>query len=135
MAKIVPSLSGAGWLTGLTERADEIFANFMSSQYTQSTLYYGRVDSLSWILATYAGDTIRLRTELISRMTIMFEQHFDTATVLVTITTPDNDKPDTININMDITILHETKKYNFGRLLLANGKRFRLIQEANNGNA
>lgn len=50
------SLSAKGWITDVPNVLDFLMAHFYESEYTQSTLYYGKISNLQYLVQKYGGD-------------------------------------------------------------------------------
>lgn len=51
-----PSLSPEGWIKPSNASLDDLLADFFYAEYSQSTIYYGEVASLPWILSRYPNN-------------------------------------------------------------------------------
>ena len=73
----VPTLSTNGWVTSQTEKLDNAFADFMSSNYSQSREFYTTISSLPWIIQQTTGDPNGLesqaKTTLVEHLTGLFD--------------------------------------------------------------
>lgn len=51
-----PSLSPEGWIKPSAASLDDLLADFFYAEYSQSTIYYGEVASLPWILSKHPNN-------------------------------------------------------------------------------
>ena len=77
MVACVPTLSTNGWVTSPVEKFDNAFADFMSSNYSQSKEFYSTISSLPYVIQQCTGDPVRLeslaKTTLVNHLTGLFE--------------------------------------------------------------
>lgn len=127
------TLSSKGLLTGVEERCDRLWAYFMTSNATQSTLYLGSVKSLSSIIAQTSPDLDAMRSQIQGEVSNLFNSYFDSALASVTITTPSYDGSERYNIAIDLSISEKGKDYSLGRVLESINGVLQPILDTNNG--
>lgn len=59
--RCVPTLSTDGWVTDPVIMFDRAFADFMTSNYSQSMEFHGAIASLPWVIQKTTGDPIGLK--------------------------------------------------------------------------
>lgn len=59
--RCVPTLSTDGWVTDPVIMFDRAFADFMTSNYSQSNEFYGAIASLPWVIQKTTGDRTALK--------------------------------------------------------------------------
>lgn len=73
-----PTLTEIGWATSVAHRFDFAFADFMSSDYSQSEEFQGTIASLPYIIQKTAGDLLGCaelaKSQLTSHLSDLFEQ-------------------------------------------------------------
>lgn len=88
MQSCVPSLTQDGFLTNKKTQMYKIWEYFLTSDYSQSTSFRGKIKSFRYILAAYK--TIDLKAELESNIKELFNAYFDTTRVSVSVVTNDD---------------------------------------------
>lgn len=78
-----PSLSIDGWVNSSIKTADYIFSDFLTSQYSQSYLYYGNISSLSYILQKSHGNISSAIENVRSSLSNYFGKYFNSVLVEV----------------------------------------------------
>jgi hypothetical protein len=135
MGNQVLSLSRKGYLTDMGEKADRIFAYYLTNDYSQSFLYKGNVTSLqSTIQQVGSADALTLQSQVRSDLQSLFNAYFDLAVVTVTVTTPAWDGSNRYNIAIGITVTDNGVTQSLGTLLLqAQDGIVQTLTNANNG--
>lgn len=105
---VVPSLSGNGWLTDPKEQMGYMMAAVLTSDYSQSTIFAGRVVSLPWIVAQNQNNKYVVVEKLQSSLEEMFKRVFDTVTCVVS---ADNGTDVKYNLNIDLSVTKNGKGY------------------------
>lgn len=59
--RCVPTLSTDGWVTDPVIMFDRAFADFMTSNYSQSKEFHGAIASLPWVIQKTTGDPTALK--------------------------------------------------------------------------
>jgi len=59
--RCVPTLSTDGWVTDPVIMFDRAFADFMTSNYSQSNEFHGAIASLPWVIQKTTGDPTALK--------------------------------------------------------------------------
>lgn len=78
-----PTLDGKGWVTAPNDLLDVAFSDFMMSDYSQSSLFYGQIASLPYLIAQCGQDLLRLKQEVRSTLERHLGPYFDTVQVTV----------------------------------------------------
>ena len=134
MAREVPSLSPAGWVSGPAEKLDKLMSYYFVSEYSQSNLYKGQVKSLPKHIQAYGHDPLLLTTSMRESLQGLLQPYFDDITVDVTTETPNPDDPGRINVMVDIVVVQDGQRYSAGReLQTVNGTLSRIIDLNNHG--
>lgn len=82
-APVNPTLDGKGWVTAPNDLLDVAFSDFMMSDYSQSSLFYGQIASLPYLIARCGQDLQRLKQEVRSTLETHLGGYFDTVQVTV----------------------------------------------------
>ncbi len=79
--KYIPTLSEDGWISDPLQKGDLLFAQFMVSEYSQTTIYPGHVSSFSYIMAQGMGDPAETARLLERQLVTYFTRVFNNVTV------------------------------------------------------
>ena len=89
---VVPMLNETGWATSVADRLDGAFSDFITTNYSQSELWYGKLVSLPYLIKSNAGDLVALRSKAENAINSHLSDLFEKVGVRVaTKTYPDND--------------------------------------------
>lgn len=114
-ANKVPSLSAAGWLTELAERADALMAYYLTSEHSQSYIYRDNITSLPYHIKQHGANPSRLESVVETDLLTYFRRHFEDAEISASTDNPDPDDPERINLTLDCVIIENGKRYSLGR--------------------
>ncbi len=82
--KLVPTLSGRGWLRTSAEKADQILSWFYVSDYSQSELFLGNITSFAYLVQRYGSDKNMLVTHTNDTLEAYFRRYMPNTFVSVT---------------------------------------------------
>lgn len=128
----VPTLSTIGWSTDPAVMFDYAFADFMTSNYSQSIEYVGSIASLPWIIQKTAANIGALKT--ISQRTL--EDHLTGLFEAVQVRTEVRDHPTQVGAQQLIFYIGGVvngKPYNFVRAIENIDSKTLQLFELNNG--
>jgi len=135
MATKVPTLSTLGWVDTIEEKGDYALSYFITSEYSQSVLYYGQISSLQWLVKQYSKDEITLENEIRVVLEGLMRRYFgDQTEVEVTVreTNPE-ENPGHLTILFSCIVREGTRSVSLGRRVeFINGKLVK-IAKINNG--
>lgn len=127
MGNVVPTLSGGGWLRGMSERADALVSYFLVSDYSQSLAHLGKVKSLPYYIQQYGKDPAKLKSEAERKLSELLDAYFESASVSVTIVEPDMESNQTagafkpadgrLDLRFNVIVREDGKNYSLGRLV------------------
>jgi len=80
---VIPSL-GNGWVTDPPLQLNTMFAHALVSDFSQSTLYAGKVTSIAYIVAQYQNNQVEMAAELETALQTYFISVFSIVDVHVT---------------------------------------------------
>lgn len=133
MAREVPSLSMAGWVSGPAEKLDKLLSYYFVSEHSQSNLYRGQVKSLPKDIQMYGNDPLSLTTIMRDNLQFLLMPYFDHVTVDVTTDRPNPTDPSRLHVMVDIVVVQDGQRYSAGReLQTLNGTLTRIIDINNN---
>jgi len=130
-----PSLTAAGWITAIEEKADNLMAHFYEAEYSQNSSFVeGAVTSLSWITHTYGNDPLDLTTQTQQRLEAYLSRYFDTANVSASIDPTLYDSADArFGMKLIVTVTQAGKEYSLASLIETAGSKVKNIMSINNG--
>lgn len=129
----IPSLSASGWVGDVPEKLDKLLGYFLVSEKSQSFMFDGSIASFPAIIQNNTEQPDRLAGETRSTLVSMLSRYFDGAEVDAEATVPDDERPDLINLVLDIRIMVEGRQYYAGRELSLINSKVANIAEINNG--
>jgi len=129
----IPSLSASGWVGDVPEKLDKLLGYFLVSEKSQSFIFDGSVASFPAIIQNNTEQPMRLADETRSTLVTLLSRYFDGAEVDAEATTPDPDRPDLIDLSLDIRVLVNGQQYYAGRELSLINSKVAKIAEINNG--
>lgn len=108
MKASIPSLSLDGFINNKSTQVGKLFLYFLSSKYSQSSLFYKQIASLDYILATNTNAT-NIKSAVQSSLELLYNNYFDKSEFNIDVETPQG----TGDINIYITgnITDENKTY------------------------
>lgn len=111
----MPSLSANGWLVEFTERADALMAYYITSEHSQSYIYYGSITSLTYHIQQYGQSPNLLEDHVREDLSKYFRRYFDDIQLDVRTDIPDPDDPNRLNLTIDAIIIENGQRYSLGR--------------------
>lgn len=129
MAIPIPSLTSAGWVTSLPEKADSAVAYYFTSDKSQSRDTFGNnVTTLAQQIQQYGNDELSLTTFVTEQLQAYLSRYFDTVTVNVSTDIPSPIDPSRLNLTVGVIVTDDGKAYSLGRLIeTLNGKVSKII--------
>ena len=82
MKKVIPSLGPMGWIDSPETALNVMFAHTLASDFSQSTIYGGKVVSLAQIVAENQENKINMLQAIETVLQDYFNRFFDTAMVV-----------------------------------------------------
>lgn len=128
----VPTLSTIGWTTDPAVMFDYAFADFMTSNYSQSVEYVGSIASLPWVIQKTAQNTSALQS--IAQQTL--ENHLTGLFEVVQVRAEVRDHPTQVGAQQLIFYVGgmvDGKPYNFVRAIENIESKTLQLFELNNG--
>lgn len=117
MSQVIPSLSQAGFISDLPSMVDRMLSYYLTSEYSQSNLFNGRVISLQRQMQAYQHDDNLLRNSVRDELTEYFAGICDIPSVDVTTDKPNEQDPSRINVTVSVVVTKDGKSYSVGRLI------------------
>lgn len=117
MTDVVPTLSTAGFVSDVPSMIDRMLAYYLTSDFSQSNVFFGQVVSLQKQMQQYQHDPLTLQTRIREELTGYFGGAFDSVTVNVSTEIPNPDDPNRINVTVEAVIVKDGKSYSVGKLI------------------
>lgn len=135
MTQAVPTLSTAGFVTDMPTMIDRMFSYYLTSDYSQSNLFQGKILSLQKQVQAYQHDRTMLVNNIREELEGYFNSVADSTTVRVSIDDPNPDDPNRINITLEAMVVKGGKAYSVGKLIeTQDSKILKIIHLNNDGN-
>lgn len=116
MPTAIPTLSTKGWVSSIEEKGDRVIAWFITSEYSQSELYYGQIASLAHLIKEYGHDRTLLQSEVTESLERLLMRNFNNnAVVRVTVEDTDPQKPGQMTIRLNCTVREDGQSHSLGR--------------------
>jgi len=108
MKYYLPTMSIFGLTNDPSVVTEKIFLYFVTSEYSQSTTFYGNIYSLRYLVFKYQDDLDTLKIEIQKALTEFYLKYFTNAEVNVNIT-----KEKTLNVLFEVTTETEDGEINY----------------------
>ncbi len=130
MAKL-PTLTPAGWVSDVTTMSTRLMDYFVSSDYSQSTVYMDEISSLPYLVRVNGNDPIALKREAQATLTRYLMRYFEDVNVITSVKESDVDAR--YELILDINITHEGRNLSLGRVINVADSRITkiVVREAN----
>lgn len=115
MAKKLPTLRTAGWLSDITTLSTALMEYFISSDRSQSDIYIGHVSSLPYLIRQYGNNPSLLVDNVEITLRNYFSRYFESVICSISHNDPYGDGR--YNIDIDIMIGDGTSKYRLQRIM------------------
>jgi hypothetical protein len=103
---VVPTMSVVGFVTGVSETIDRMFAYWLTAQYSQTYVANGNIHSFQYLIQKHDGEPDALCTAVQDDLKVYFRGLFDKVSVVCTpryATTERNEKFYTLEIDIKVT--------------------------------
>lgn len=116
----LPTLDTAGWVTDVAEKAERLLGYFITSDFSQSNIFLGSIQSLPSVIQASASDFLVLRRVVEDQINSLFRPYFQGVSTNVTI------EPNVINgiesdaqytIRLELKVTESGITHSLGRLL------------------
>lgn len=129
----VPTLSSTGWVEDVAHKADRLFAYYLTSEHSQSYLYYNNITSLTYHIQQYGSRPLLLQENIERDLRRMLMEYFDNVDLTIKVDEAAQGDPERINITFDCRVTQDGKRYSLGRLVRATQSKVIEFMEINNG--
>ncbi len=132
MTQVVPSMSLSGYVSDVPTMIDYMFAYYLTSDYSQSNLFHGKIVSLQKQIQQYQHNDTELTTRVREELEGYFKSIVDDATIEVATDKPNPDDPNRINLRLSAVLVKDGKSYSVGRLVKTQDSKILDIVKLNN---
>lgn len=105
MSSTIPCLSRSGWVTDTITKMKLVFIYFLTSRYSQSNTFRGKITSLKHIVNNF-NDPLDLKREIKESLEIMYLNYFDQVEVTVSFKYLTEDSTNA-NMTIDVVVTEE----------------------------
>jgi len=108
MSAVLPTLTLTGWIYDKNIIIKKLMEYFLTSDYSQSTLYYGKISSLKYLIKEYQYDKSLLIDNVKNTLENLYKRYFKEVEIEISI----DDSTSEAVMYLDITCYDEdNKKY------------------------
>lgn len=120
MAVQYPSLTSEGFVSDPQRVAAYLMTNALASDASQSNLFRGAVTSIQSIIQGAGQDVRKMTQGIQTGLEDMYRRYFDQVNFDVKIEPISADKPNTLNIRLEGSVVSNGTRYDLGRALMVN---------------
>ena len=117
MSQVVPTLTLSGFVSDVPTMIDHMFSYYLTSDYSQSNVFHGKIVSLQKQIQQYQHDEVDLERNIREQLEAYFRSVADDVTIDVSTTVPNPTDPNRINITLSAILIKDGKSYSVGRLV------------------
>ncbi len=132
MSSPVATLSGAGWVDSLPEKADRLMSYYFVSEASQSQLFNGTIVSLPAQVQAYGHDEQEIRYRVRDDLMRYLAPYFTDVSLDVRTDLPNANDPNRINITVDAIVTEGSQRYSLSRLITTVNSKIVEIVNINN---
>jgi hypothetical protein len=133
MSTKIPTLSTIGWVDTIEKKGDRALSYFFTSEYSQSTLYPGKIASLQYLVKENGSNVTNLQTQVRDVLDNLLRRYFEQVDVTVRVSNLNPEEPGKLIIRFRCIIRENGVEYSLGRQVeLLNGTLDK-IRKINNG--
>lgn len=127
----VGTMSTDGWVFGVKQRIDRLFAYWLANQKSQSYLSHDSIASFQYDIQQNSDSPERLAQSAGNNLQTYLEGHFDAVTVVATVKYPSGERNGSFfHLEFDVKLKEKDIGYDVGRSLVeVNNGVFRQITE------
>ncbi|QVD49137.1 hypothetical protein LUCX_67 [Xanthomonas phage vB_XciM_LucasX] len=129
---VVPSLSLAGFVTDIRTQIDKLFSYYLTSDYSQTTIFTGQVLSLQKHIQEFQHDNSQLTERVRADLSSYLGSISDDVTVRVSTDIPNPDDPNRTNLTIEALVVKDGVTYSVGKLIEVQDTTISKIIEFNN---
>ena len=114
MVAVVPELGPGAWVTDPLKQLDLLLSHALESDYSQSTIYQGKIFSIPFIIASHQQDEVRLVEEINTGLANYLGRYFESTDVNCTVGEVNDDG--TYGLNLSAKVKRNGISYGIERL-------------------
>jgi hypothetical protein len=114
MRSQLPTLTDDGILEDDRLKSVKLFEYFLVSEYSQSTIFFGDISSLKYLIAEYSDDYSTLTNEIQNTLTKLYNRYFDHSDVTCVLKNQD-DQTNAFDLFIEIEITNDNKKFKLSK--------------------
>lgn len=126
----LPTLSTQGWITGIHEKVDRIFAWYLTSQYHQTLYHLNHVRSLQYTVKNHFSDPGFLANQIQTDLETLLSSYIDH--VIVKVTYVERDEKNVYDFRIEMTLTHQGYQWQHFKDLHMKDSKFTEIININN---
>lgn len=129
MSTVMPELGSGGWVTDPKAMLTLGFSHVIESDYSQSTIYQGKISSIAYIVAAHQNDPYQLKSEMEQLFDTYYGRYFNTVSTNVQVI--NGDHPEGVyDLAIDIEVTQGTQTHKLSvAARLENSKLKNVIKE------
>lgn len=129
----IPTMSSIGWINTLAEKADYQISVFVTAEFSQSVLHYGKIPSLQYLLKQYAQRPLELEANLRTVLEAIMSTAFPGQAQTTVTVEADESNPSNLTIRLQAFITQNGQQYMVGRMVQYESSRIVSISKIVNG--
>jgi len=107
----LPTLTLSGFTEDRGVMIYKLFGYFLTSDYSQTVIYYGKIHSLKYILMQSSNDFTELKSNINASLTELYKRYYDTVDVTTEIKEEDENKKKKYSITIEIEATYNGNVY------------------------
>jgi len=115
---VVPTMSTDGWVVGVKQRVDRLFAYWLANEKSQSYLAPDNIISFQYDIQQHGSNGEYLATIAATHLENYLAAHFDKATVIGMVKWPYGESNPHYHVEFDVKVSDGDIGYDIGRTLL-----------------
>ena len=133
MSTKIPTLSTIGWVETIEKKGDRVLSYFFTSEYSQSTLYPGKISSLQYLVKEHGQNDVELQSRISDTLDGLLRRYFEQVSVTVRVSNISPEQPGKLIIRFRCIIRENGVEYSLGRQVELLDGTLNKISKINNG--
>lgn len=118
MSVVLPTLTLTGWVYDKNLLIKKVLEYFITSDYSESIIYYGKISSFKYLVKEYGHDKYLLRDNIKSTLENLYKRYFKEVNVDIDVK---EDKNNELNIYLELLCYDENNvKYTLSQSFSSN---------------
>ena len=128
--KVIPTLTLDGFVSDVNTTILKIYQYFVTSDYSQSVMYFDNISSLKYLIGQAGSDLDKLEDDISETLYTMCQRYCDDVTVDVEITTEKiSETKHSNNIKINITVIEDGVTYDLERSVIMSDNKILKIND------